>query len=109
MPRKPTKTQERSLTADERETVILMDDGSNVAKISTHQKRIYTKLRNNPAAKFIEDITCGASIGGMFEIPANLISFRTQRKVPPKLSAKQKEAAKERARAAGAARRAKKS
>jgi hypothetical protein len=108
MPRKPTsKTQDRSLTADERETIILLDDGSDIAKISTHQKRIYTKLKNNPAAKFIEDLTCGQSIGASFEMPASLISFRTGRKVPPKLSTKQKEAAKERARAAGKARRAK--
>jgi len=104
MPRKPSKTQERSLTADERETVILMDDGTGIAKISTHQKRIYTKLKKNPAAKFIKDLTCGQSVGGSFEIDANLISFRTQRKVPPKLSPKEKEAQKARARAAGKAR-----
>jgi hypothetical protein len=46
------------------------------ASSHTHQRRIITKLRNNPAAKEIEDLTFGGSAGAEFEIPADLISFR---------------------------------
>ena len=100
MPRKKANpTQDRSLTPDERETVILMDDGTDVAKISTHQRTIYTKLKNNPAAELTEDISFGKTVGGCFEMPAALISFRTRR-MTRTLTDKQQAEQKERAKAA---------
>ncbi len=99
MPRNPSSKTIPSLTADERETIILMDDGTDVAKISTHQKRILTKLKNNPAAKFIEDLTCGSSAGASFEIDASLISFRSRRTKRP-LTPEAKKAQEQRARKA---------
>lgn len=82
-----------------------MDDGADIAKISTHQRTIYTKLKNNPAAKLVEDISCGKTVGGMFEIDAALISFRTRR-MTHVLTPKQKAEQSARARAAGKAKNA---
>ena len=45
-----------SLTAPERETVITFSDEDDMATVHTHQRRIITKLKNNPAAELIEDI-----------------------------------------------------
>ena len=44
-----------SLTAPERETVITFSDADDTATIHTHQRRIITKLLNNPAATKVED------------------------------------------------------
>jgi hypothetical protein len=46
-----------SLTAPERETVITFSDEDDTATAHTHQRRIITKLRNNPAATELEDIS----------------------------------------------------
>jgi hypothetical protein len=35
----------------------------------THQRRIITKLKNNPAATQIEDLTFDGTAGAVFEIP----------------------------------------
>jgi len=75
-----------SLTAPERETVITFNDDGDTATIHTHQRRIITKLLNNPAAEKVEDLSFGQSVGAVFEIPAKLISFRSGRR---KLSAEQ--------------------
>lgn len=48
-----------SLTAPQRETVITFSDEHETATIHTHQRRIITKLRNNPAATEIEDRSAG--------------------------------------------------
>ena len=69
------------LSKFERETVILMNDGDDIAEIVTHQSRIYTKLVNNPAAELVEDLTHGTTKGGRFVIPASLISFRSKSRV----------------------------
>jgi hypothetical protein len=45
-----------SLTAPERETVINFSDADDTATIHTHQRRIITKLRNNPAATEVADL-----------------------------------------------------
>jgi hypothetical protein len=79
-----------SLTAPERETVIVFSDDDATATVHTHQRRIITKLRNNPAAEQIEDISHGSTAGAVFEIPADLVSFRSRRR---KLSAAQREEA----------------
>jgi hypothetical protein len=68
-----------SLTAPERETVITFSDEDDTATIDTHQRRIITKLMNNPAAHLIERIDFDGTAGAAFEIPADLISFRSKR------------------------------
>jgi hypothetical protein len=71
-----------SLTAPERETVITFSDADDTATIHTHQRRIITKLRNNPAATEVGDLTFDGR--AVFEIPADLISFRSgRRKLSP--------------------------
>jgi hypothetical protein len=73
-----------SLTAPERETVITFSDDTDTATIHTHQRKIITKLKNNPAAELIEDISFDGTGGAVFELPADLISFRsTRRKLSP--------------------------
>jgi hypothetical protein len=79
-----------SLTAPERETVITFSDADDTATVHTHQRRIITKLRNNPAATEIEDLSHDGTAGAVFEIPADLISFRSGRR---KLSPEQAKAA----------------
>jgi hypothetical protein len=79
-----------SLTAPERETVITFSDQDDMATVHTHQRRIITKLRNNPAATELEDLTFEGTAGAVFEIPADLISFRSGRR---KLSPEQAQAA----------------
>jgi hypothetical protein len=60
-----------SLTAAERETVILFSDAGDTATVHTHQRTIITKLRRNPAAKEIENISFDGTAGAVFEIPAD--------------------------------------
>jgi hypothetical protein len=79
-----------SLTAQERETVITFSDADDTATIHTHQRRIITKLLHNPSATKVEDLTVDGSAGAVFEIPAELISFRSGRR---KLSPEQAKAA----------------
>jgi hypothetical protein len=69
-----------SLTAPERETVITFSDEDDTATVHTHQRKIITKLKNNPAATLIEDLTFEGSAGAVFKIPAELISFRSGRR-----------------------------
>jgi hypothetical protein len=64
-----------SLTAPERETVITFSDEGDTATVHTHQRRIITKLRNNPAATEVEDLTFDGTPGAVFEMPADRISF----------------------------------
>ena len=79
-----------SLTAPERETVITFSDEDNTATVHTHQRKIITKLRNNPAATEVEDLTFDGTTGAVFEIPADLIGFRSGRR---QLSPEQRKAA----------------
>jgi hypothetical protein len=72
-----------SLTAPERETVITFSDADETATVHTHQRRIITKLANNPAAKQIEDLTFDGTAGAVFEIPVWAISFRSKRQTRP--------------------------
>jgi hypothetical protein len=68
------------LTPYERETVIVFNDEDAVARISTHQRTVLTKLDKNPQAKQVEDLTIGGNRGATFEMPKGLISFRAGRK-----------------------------
>ena len=64
-----------SLTAPERETVITFSDADDTALVYTHQRRIITKLRRNPLAREVEDISHDGTAGAVFELPADRISF----------------------------------
>jgi hypothetical protein len=59
---------------------------------------IITKLRKNPAATLNEEYRHGTSVGARYELPAELVSFRTKRAVQ-ELTAKQREERAERLRA----------
>jgi hypothetical protein len=72
------KLRTRSLTAPERETVVLMDDESDFALVTTWQRRVITKLEKNPAAEKLWEQRLGTSKGAQFRLPANLISFRAK-------------------------------
>lgn len=79
-----------SLTAPERETVILLNDEDDFAEITTHQRKWLTKLRKNPAAEEIEDLRHGSTTGARFRIPAKLVSVRTKQRAGRSLSAEEK-------------------
>jgi hypothetical protein len=66
-----------SLTPPERETVILLNDEDDLARISSWQRKVITKLEKNPAATKIEDWRMGTSVGAVFELPASMLSFRS--------------------------------
>jgi hypothetical protein len=70
--------------------VITFNDADDTATIHTHQRRIITKLLNNRAATKVDDLTFDGTAGAVFEIPADLISFRSGRR---KLSPAQAQAA----------------
>lgn len=72
------RSKTRSLTPAERETVVLMDDESDTALVTTWQRRIITKLEKNPAAEKVWESRLGTSRGAQFRIPSNLISFRSK-------------------------------
>jgi hypothetical protein len=69
-------TPQRSLTPAERETVILMDDASDVAIVSTHWRRVVTRLERNPLAVKTAGLTYGTTGDARFEIPTWSVSFR---------------------------------
>ena len=66
------------LTAPERETVILMDDESDMATIITHQRTVSTKLEKAGAVK-IRDLTYGTTAGAEYHLPKAQVSFRKAR------------------------------
>ena len=68
-----------SLTAPERETVITFSDADDTATVHTHQRRIVTKLKNNPAAVLLEDISFMDS-RRCFELPVWAISFLSKKR-----------------------------
>ena len=69
-----------SLTAPERETVVTFSDEDDTATVHTHQRRIITKLKNNPAAELIEDISFDGTAGAVFELPVWAISFLSKKR-----------------------------
>jgi hypothetical protein len=79
-----------SLTAAERETIVTMNDEDDLAEIWTAQRPIITKLKKNEAAELIEEGVFEGSVWAKFELPANLISFRS-RKIKRELTPEQKE------------------
>jgi hypothetical protein len=73
-----TPAPRRSLAPAERETVILMDDYCNVARVSTHQRRVITRLERNPLAVKVESLSYGTTAGAIFELPSWAVSFRAK-------------------------------
>ena len=69
-----------SLTASERETVITFSDADDTATIHTHQRRIITKLKNNPSATQLEDVSFDGTPGAAFELPVWAISFLSKKR-----------------------------
>jgi hypothetical protein len=69
-----------SLTDYERETIINMNDGEPIARIYTAQRRVITRLKNNPAAVLVDEGTHEGSVWARFTIPAELVSFRSVRR-----------------------------
>jgi len=68
-----------SLTDYERETIINMNDGEAIARIFTAQRRLITRLKNNPAAVLVDEGSHEGSAWARFTIPAELVSFRSVR------------------------------
>jgi hypothetical protein len=64
------------LSAYERETIIIFNDEDELATVTTHRRRILTKLERNPAAEKIEDLPHGSRPGARYSVPAQLISIR---------------------------------
>lgn len=77
----------KKLDPYERETVISWSDGDPVATVTTHQRTVLTKLRKNPNAVLIEDLTYGTQPGARYEIPAELVSLRNVVKTASKVAA----------------------
>lgn len=69
-----------SLTSAERETVILMDDESPDAIITTYQRPLINRLRKNTAAVEQSDEKLAKWGGACFRIPAKLVNVRNPRK-----------------------------
>ena len=69
-----------SRTAPERGTVITFSDEGETAAVHTHQHRIITKLKNNPAAELIEDISFDKTAGAVLELPVWTISFLSKKR-----------------------------
>lgn len=65
-----------ALTRDERETIVNMNDGEDIAYIYTAQRRIITRLKKNPSATLVEEGTFEGSVWARFTMPARLVSFR---------------------------------
>jgi hypothetical protein len=78
------KTALTPLTAYERETVITFSDADELATIVTHQRKTITKLEHNPLARKVEDLPHGSQPGGRFELPKELLTFRTKKRGAPK-------------------------
>jgi hypothetical protein len=55
--------------------VVVFNDEDDFAEITTHQRPVLTKLRKNPSAEEIEDLSFGSTPGATFRIPRDRISF----------------------------------
>jgi hypothetical protein len=68
------------LTALERETVVSFNDGEEMALVVTHQPRVITALKKNPAAVLVEEGVFGTSRWARFQLPRSLIGFWSKRR-----------------------------
>jgi hypothetical protein len=70
-----------SLTAPERETVIVMTDADELASVYTSQRAVITRLKKNPAARLLEEGRFEGSPRARFELPKRFVSFRSKERV----------------------------
>lgn len=82
-----------SLSAPERETVINMDDESELVMIFTAQRRIITKLRANSAFTEVRSGTHGGSLWAEFTIPTDRFTIGSKRVVTDETRAEMRERA----------------
>jgi hypothetical protein len=69
-----------SLTAAERETVIVLNDEDDTATIHTSQRPWITRLKRNPSATLVDEGKFEGSAWAEFEIPKSLIAFPRNQK-----------------------------
>jgi hypothetical protein len=69
---------QRVLDRPERETVVNFNDDEQTACVYSAQRKIITKLKKNPAAVLVEEGVHDGSAWARFEIPKELISFRSK-------------------------------
>lgn len=69
-----------SLHALERETVVSFNDAEEMALVFTHQRRVITALKKNPAAVLLEEGVFETTRWARFAFPKSLISFRKKRR-----------------------------
>jgi hypothetical protein len=70
----------RGLTAPERETIIGTSDADDYYDIWTAQRPVITKLKKNPAAALVEEGFYGTTAWARFQLPANLLTFRSAKR-----------------------------
>lgn len=87
-----------SLTAAERETIITLNDEDGHAEIWTAQRPIITRLKKNPSAVLLAEGKDGGSAWAQFQLPADLVSFRSKQ-IRRELTEQQRAELAERARA----------
>src|SRR5690242_6584955 len=85
-----------NFTAPERETIINLDDGSDLARIWTAQRPVITKLRKHPGFTEVASGLYGSSPWAEFTAPADKFTFTLKRAVTSDSRAKMAERAKAR-------------
>jgi len=70
-----------SLTAPERETVIVMSDADELASVYTAQRPVITRLKKNRAARLLEEGRFEGSPWATFQLPKSFVSFRSKQRV----------------------------
>ena len=79
-----------SLTAPERETIITLNDEDETAEVWTAQRPWITKLKRNPAATLLEEGIHDGSVSARFELPKELVTCRSVRRVGRELTDEEK-------------------
>ena len=93
-------TRQRSLTADERETIIRISDGDDLVHIDTTRRIDITALRKKPDATETDSGFYGATAWATFTIPKKRFSAARGVKAQPReMTEEQRQAAGDRLRA----------
>ena len=85
-----------NFTAPERETIINLDDGSDLARIWTAQRPVITRLRKHPGFTEVASGFHGSSPWAEFTAPADKFTIGLKRAVSSDSRAKMAERAKAR-------------
>ena len=83
-----------NFTAPERETLIQLDDDSDLARIWTAQRPVITKLRKHPGFTEVASGSYGTSPWAEFTAPADRFTFSLKRVYSSDFKAKLSERAK---------------